>query len=246
MGVEVPNIIQDYGFSLTTPSGVVYTAEKYPWTERDFFLNMKWGYKAFTKAEDDLTRSDLEYLFDNQFYTSLFYGRTLAAESSHVAFTLYKVDGVNLGFTEVEYYVDENSTRHIKNISQVIAPSLRGQGHSKYINAMLNHVGRYFVSTYSEAAITLRHGSIGARKNVQNAISRISLVQGTPEYNPKAEEYIQKIEYPTQGNMTAQYEKITELGTYSTTNPDEYWKESPKTDAKWAHPQNITTPNFAV
>ncbi len=246
MDLNIPDTIQDYGFSLTTPSGVVYTCEKYPWTERDFFLNMKWGYKAFTKAESDITQTDLAYLFDNNFITSLFYGKTLPAESSHIAITLYKVDGVNLGFTEVEHYIDENSTRHIKSISQVIAPSLRGQGHSKYINAMLNHSARYFVDTYSEASITIRHGSIGARKNVQNAKSRVTLTQDTSEYNTLAEEYIQKVEYPTQANMAAQYEKITELGTYSTTNPDEYWKDSPKTDAKWAHPLNNTTPDFTV
>lgn len=244
--MSAPDIIQDYGFSLTTSAGVVYTAEKYPWTERDFYLNMNWGYNVFTKPEADITTADKEYVFDKQFWTSLFYGRTLEASSSHIAFTLYKVDGVNLGFSEVDYYVDENSVRHIKNVSEVIAPALRGNGHSKYMTAMLHHTGRYFVSTYSEANVKVRYGSVAARKNFQNAQTATPASNISVEYNHKAKEYVQKGDYPTQANMTGMYERIAALGTYSTTNPDEYWKDSPRTDAKWAHPDNVTAPDFSV
>lgn len=244
--MSAPDIIQDYGLSLTTPEGVVYTSEKYPWTERDFYLNMSWGYNVFTKPEADLTLADREYLFDKQFWTSLFYGRTVEPSSSHINFTLYKVDGVNLGFSETDYYIDENSVRHIKNVSTVIAPALRGQGHSKYINGLIFHTARYLIPTYSEAKFNIRHGSVATRKNLQNFESATPASNLTVEYNDKVKEFVQKGEYPTQANMTGIFEKIATLGTYSTTDPDEFWIDSPKTDAKWAHPNNVEIPEFSV
>lgn len=246
MDLNIPDIIQDYALTLTTPEGVVYSAEKYPWTERDFFLNMKWGYKAFSKAEEDITKRDLAYMFDKNFITSLFYGRNLSPESTHFNYTLYKVDGVNLGFSETELYIDSDGVKHVTNVGHVVAPELRGQKHSKYMGAMQYHGSRYFTSVHSEIKVNLRHGSPGARKNWQNMSDVTPAQNENVFYNDAAGEYVQSAERPTQSKMMGIYNRIATFGEYSTTNPDEYWKDSPKTDAKWAHPLNTTTPDFTI
>jgi len=245
--MSVPDLIDDYNFSLTTPGGVVYTAQRYPWTERDFYLNIDWGYNRFTKPDSELTMSDREYVFDKTFFTSLHYTRVLPAESTHIAFTLYKVDGTNLGFTQVTTYVNEDGVREITEVDEVIDKAFRGQGHSKYINAMLQHSGRYFIPTYSKAVVKIRHGNLAARKRWQDDEALLSSgAEKTIEYNDIVGEHTQTSHWLPQPQMTAVYERNDTLGTWSTTDPDVYWSKSPKTDAKWAHPLNSTTPDFSV
>ncbi len=246
--MSVPDLIDDYTFSITTPSGVVYTAQKYPWTERDFYLNIDWDYNRFVKPNSELTTADREYIFDKTFFTSLHYGRVLPAESSHIAFTLYKVDGVNLGFTQVNTYVNEEGVRQITEVDEIIHKPLRGQGHSKYINAMLQHSGRYFIPTYEKVQVNIRHGNIAARKRWQDdeALLSSSAAEKTIEYNSIVGDHVQISHWLPQPQMTAIYERNDTLGTWSTTDPDVYWSTSPKTDAKWAHPLNVDTPDFSV